>query len=348
MTGSRPPGASVVRLPKIVTADDSPAAIVLTGLDPDGLRVRRPRWWGEVLVIVWLCWVYDAINNLAPLRVAVADAHARQLFDIERLMRIDPELSLDRWLSHQPTLGLIISDYYDNAHFVVTLALVGYLWWKAPALYRPLRTGLVLINVIGMAVFWLYPTAPPRLFEPSVFNDVVASSHAFGSWHSGSLASAANQLAAMPSLHLGWACWSGLAGWRLLKGRPWAALVWVYPAVTAVAVLATGNHFVLDAVAGVITFAAATVVADHWQSWWTTLQAVGAVRLRTGRSGPAQQQSLPGVDQFQAVAEAVVDVTSAHTRPFIGPPHLDPGRGEAIEQSVEGVDDQSGVGLTGG
>jgi hypothetical protein len=251
-------------------------------LDDEQTPVRRPRWWVEVLVIAWLLWMYDAINNLAPLRQAAAFVHARQILDIERVLHLDPEMAMDRWLDHHHTLALVLSNYYDNAHFVITLVLVGYLWWKAPALYRPLRTGLVLINVIGMTVYWAFPTAPPRLFEPWAFSDVVASTHAFGSWHSGSLATAANQFAAMPSLHMAWACWSALAAWRLLGRRPWAALVWLYPAVTTLAVLATGNHFVLDVVAGVVTFGAATVIADRWQSWWTTVQAVAAVRLRAG------------------------------------------------------------------
>jgi hypothetical protein len=250
-------------------------------------------------VIVWLCWIYDVVNNLAPMRQGLAYTHAREIFDIERFLHLDLEPALDRWLGHHHTLGLIISNYYDNAHFVVTFALVGYLWWKAPAIYRPLRTGLVLINLIGMLVFWTFPTAPPRLYAPQVFSDVVANTHAFGSWHSGTLSSAANQFAAMPSLHMAWACWSALAAWRLLKqrgeqdrpypanltqprlgGSSWAGLVWVYPAVTTVAVLATGNHFVLDVIAGVVTFVGATVIAERWQSWWTTVQAVVVVRLR--------------------------------------------------------------------
>jgi hypothetical protein len=246
-------------------------------------RATRPRWWGEVAVIVWLCWVYDAINNLAPLRQAAAYAHARSLLDLERNLHLDPEAALNHWLAGQHTLSVWIANYYDNAHFVVTLGLVGWLWWRHPGPYRPLRTGLVLINVIGLAVFWLYPLAPPRLLDPSRYPDVVASTHAFGSWHTGTLATAANQLAAMPSLHIAWAAWSALAVTRVFADRRWAALAWVYPAVTSVAVMATGNHYLLDVVAGAVTMVVATLIADRLQPWWA--QHLGIRRFGTWRFG---------------------------------------------------------------
>ena len=107
----------------------------------------------------------------------------------------------------------------------------------------------------ALAVFWCYPTAPPRLLAPGRYVDVVAATHAFGSWHSGTLATAANQLAAMPSLHIAWAAWSALAAARIWGGPSIAGplAVWVYPVLTAVAVMATGNHFLLDVLAGLVT-----------------------------------------------------------------------------------------------
>ncbi len=51
----------------------------------------RTRWWVEGLVILWLCWLYDATTNLQTLRphVAIANAvsvlHAFQLLGIHLL-----------------------------------------------------------------------------------------------------------------------------------------------------------------------------------------------------------------------------------------------------------------------
>jgi hypothetical protein len=214
---------------------------------------QRTRWWVELLAIGWLLFLYDAITNLAPLRLPTALGNARGILHVERVLHIDPELTLDRWLASHHTLAAILANYYDNAHFVVTLGLLGYLWWSRADLYRPLRNVLVLVNVIGFIVFWQFPVAPPRMLDG--FTDVVASTHAFGSWHTGALASQANQLAAMPSLHMAWAGWCTLALWRITK-RKWVRVLAVaYPCLTALAVLATGNHFLLDILGGLLALA---------------------------------------------------------------------------------------------
>ena len=173
----------------------------------------RTKWWVEAIAVVWLLWVYDAITNLAPLRVHLALAHAQSILSLEQSLGIAPEHALDTWLAGHQTLGLALSDYYDNAHFVVTLGLLAWMWWRRADIYRPLRTALVLANVIAFAVFWRYPVAPPRMLHG--FTDVVAATGAIGSWHSGSLASHANELAAMPSLHIAWAVWCSVVIWQL-------------------------------------------------------------------------------------------------------------------------------------
>ena len=234
----------------------SAATLRLAGLAGAGERAPAParsRWWVELLAIGWLLFLYDAVNNLAPLRLSIALGNARGILRAERVLHIDPELSLDRWLAGHHTLGLLLADYYDNAHFVVTLGILGWLWWKRAELYRPLRNSLVLVNVIGFVVFWLLPVAPPRMLDG--FTDVVASTHAFGSWHSGTLASQANQLAAMPSLHMAWAGWCTVALWRMSRRRSVRVCAVLYPCLTAFAVLATGNHFLLDIVGGLLVLA---------------------------------------------------------------------------------------------
>lgn len=301
-------------MPRIVSrapARPLPEEVVYRRDDRDTAAVRRPRLWIELLVVAFLCWIYDDLTNLAPLRRAAASAHASSILHLESRLHIDPEAGLDHWLSHHHVLGTILSNYYDNAHFVITLGLVGWLWWSRPVLYRPLRNALVLTNIIGFAVFWLYPTAPPRLLNPGVFTDVVASTHAFGSWHAGTLATAANQLAAMPSLHIAWAAWSSYAVWRICEGRRWAAAVWIYPLLTSFAVMATGNHFLLDVVAGFVTFLVAMVAAEQWHERWNRSRQM--------------QSALAGVDQLEPVAEAVVDVSPPDTGSFVGPSDFDAG-----------------------
>jgi membrane-associated phospholipid phosphatase len=107
-------------------------------------------------------------------------------------------------------------------------------------------------------VFWCYPVAPPRMLKG--FTDVVASTGAFGSWHTGALASQANQLAAMPSLHMAWAAWCALAVGQRTPRRWIRVLAIFYPCMTALAVLSTGNHFLFDVLAGLLTLAVSVLI----------------------------------------------------------------------------------------
>ncbi len=240
-------------------------------------------------MVAWLAWVYDAITNLAPAREAVALAHGRGVLSLERSLRIDPELSLNRWLVRHDTLGAITSYYYDNAHFVVTIGLLAWLWWKRADLYRPLRGSLVAINLLGLLVFWRYPVAPPRMLASSGFSDVVASTHTLGSWHTGSLAADANQFGAMPSLHIAWAAWCALVLWRL-SARVWArTLALLYPCLTTFAVLATGNHYLLDVLAGLATFALALALVRLMSVAHVTKLLLSR---RAGRLAPASEDAL--------------------------------------------------------
>jgi len=254
-------GDNIEGLSSAISIETSGSAAAVPSLGALARPHGRTRWWVEGLAIVWLCWLYDATTNLAPLRLHLALSNAWGVLHLERSLHLDPELALDRWLAGHHTLGLILSDYYDNAHFVVTLGLLGWLWWRRADLYRPLRNALVLVNVLGFIVFWRYPVAPPRMLSSYGFTDVVASTHAFGSWHGGVLASHANELAAMPSLHMAWAAWCTLALWRLSRRRWLRGLAVLYPCLTALAVLATGNHFVLDILGGLAAFAVAVLAA---------------------------------------------------------------------------------------
>ncbi len=217
----------------------------------------RPRWWGQVILVAAVWWTYDAVNNLNPLRAATAVGHGLSILAAETALHVAAERGLNSWLAGHLVLGRWVGDYYDVAHFVVTIAVLVWVWWRHPGHYRPLRNALLGINVVGFAVYWAYPVAPPRLLDGRGFVDVIAVTHAIGAWSSGALASQANQYAAMPSLHVAWALWCTLAVWSIRKDRPARAAAAGYVAFTSLAVMATANHYFLDVVAGAATAAIA-------------------------------------------------------------------------------------------
>jgi PAP2 superfamily len=231
-----------------------------------------------VLAVAWLAWVYDATSNLAPLRLHQALLNGRGVLRVEQWLHIDPERTLNHWLSAHQTLGMVLSNYYDQAHWIVTMTLFAYLLLRRADIYRPLRNSLVLVNLIGFLVFWRYPVAPPRMLGG--FTDVVSSTHALLDAHAGLLASHANELAAMPSLHMAWAAWCALALWRMSR-RHWVrGLALAYPCVTALTVLATGNHFVLDLVGGLAALALSLALLSAPRALRALWRRSSADRLR--------------------------------------------------------------------
>jgi membrane-associated phospholipid phosphatase len=221
----------------------------------------RAPLWIELAVVGWLFYLYDTVNNLAPIRQQLAARNAVGLIGFEHSLHLSPELAINAWLSVHATLASIASYYYFFAHGLVTFAVLALLWWKRPALYRRQRTLLVIINLVAFVVFWRYPLAPPRMFPNLGFVDVIASSHSLLSWSSGALVHDADQLAAMPSLHIAWAIWSSLSLWLLLRRRIVALLSIAYPLATALVVMGTGNHYALDVIAGAATVPLAFALA---------------------------------------------------------------------------------------
>ena len=232
------------------------------GAATGGTGPRRSPLPIELAVIAFLGWIYDWLQNLAPLRRGLAFSHAHAILSFEERLGIAPERGWDHWLNHHYVLAYISSDYYDNAIFGITLGLAGWIWWRRPDIYRPLRNDLVLANLIGFTVFWLYPVAPPRMLPG--FVDVVEHVGGLGSWHT-ALIDHADQLAAMPSMHLAWAAWCGLVVWRLAAPRQRlaaGALGLGYTLVTAFVVMATANHYLLDVLAGTACLVVAALIVE--------------------------------------------------------------------------------------
>jgi len=224
-----------------------------------GTRRKRPRWWVQVGLVGLVFWAYDAINNLNPFRRATAIANGLSVLHLEDRLHLTPERVLNHWLAGHITFGRFLADYYDTAHFAVTIAMLVFVYWRLPERYRFLRNALLGINAIGFIVFWVFPCAPPRMLPG--FVDIVAVTHAIGAWSTGALASQANEYAAMPSLHVAWALWCCVAVWFLRRDWPSRLLAVAYVIFTATAVMATANHYFLDVMAGAATAGLAALIA---------------------------------------------------------------------------------------
>lgn len=218
--------------------------------------VHRPRWWSELLLLAVVYGAYSAGRLLARGDVSTAVDHGLAILRIEKAFFLNAEHPLNRLFTSTPALGIPADFAYASLHYLVTPAVLIWIFRRRPAHYRAARTWLMLSTLLGLIGFTLLPTCPPRLLDASYgFVDTMAQYSSYGWW--GAEASAprglggmTNQYAAMPSLHVGWAVWCGVLLWRHGKAPLLRVLGLVYPLVTVIVVMGTANHYFLDAVAG--------------------------------------------------------------------------------------------------
>jgi hypothetical protein len=207
---------------------------------------RRLPWWGEALIAFSFYWLYDAVQALTQSDLDEAHAHGLDIVHAERAMHIWAEPDFNVLLTHHHFLSIVAGYDYGLAHVLVTAVVLGYLWLRHPRVQVPLRNGLVAMSLVALVVYWLYPVAPPRLTvsgltDTLVVNNILGARHV----HEGLV----NLYAAMPSLHVAWAIWCAAAIVMALRSR-WRHLAWLYPLWTTFVVVATANHYFLDAAAG--------------------------------------------------------------------------------------------------
>jgi hypothetical protein len=217
---------------------------------------HRPRWWTELPLIAVVYAAYSAGRLLARGDVTTAVDHGLAILRAEKALSLNAEHPLNRLFSDTPALGIPADFAYASLHYLVTPAILVWLFRRRPARYRGARTWLMLSTLLGLVGFTLMPTCPPRLLDASYgFVDTMAQFSSYGWW--GGEASAprglggmTNQYAAMPSLHVGWALWCGVMLWRHGRTPLLKTLGVAYPLLTAFVVMGTANHYFLDAVAG--------------------------------------------------------------------------------------------------
>ena len=216
------------------------------------LSWRRLPWGVEVISIGIGYALYSVIRVVAPHRFALSLDHASQLEDTEKSFGVFHELGFNEFLNRHADLGLLSAYYYATLHFVVTPLVLAWLWKRRSGVYGSLRSALVIATGVALVIYATWPLAPPRFAIPGAVDTVLDHPILWASGHG--VEGLINDLAAMPSLHVGWAVWCAaavVAGFR----TPWRHLAWAYPIATTFVVVATANHYVLDAVGGALVVA---------------------------------------------------------------------------------------------
>lgn len=219
-------------------------------------------WWRELGMLVGLYALYSLIRNMAPDQVVEAQYNARVILDAERTIGWDVEHQMNLWAAELPSLIIPSNYYYATLHMTVTAGVLLWMYRRRAAQYARARSVLLVMTLFALVGYWVYPLAPPRLMTGGGFVDTVREFGLWGVTPSDDLVSLSNQYAAMPSMHVGWSLWAGVAlAW--LARRQWVRMLGVlYPICTLMVVVITANHFWLDAVAALVLFVIAAVVVD--------------------------------------------------------------------------------------
>jgi hypothetical protein len=222
--------------------------------------------------------VHELTRGLSDGSIAQAFANGRMLVDWERSLGIFWELDVQRFaLAHQWALDIANWTYF-YAHFTVTFTFLFWLYLRRNEHYYFVRNVVFASNAVALIGYSLLPTAPPRMLTDLGFVDTLEK-YASVSHASGAIATLANPFAAVPSVHT---CYATIVGVTCVALVRWWALrlVWaVYPGVIVFSIVATANHFILDAVFGAATAAVAFVVAREIERRRATLPVPARRRL---------------------------------------------------------------------
>lgn len=216
------------------------------------LSWRRLPWAVEVLSIGIGYVCYSLVRVLSPHHLQNSYQHAAEVVHLEKAFGLFHELGINQFLSGHHDLGIASAYYYASLHFIVTPLVLAWLWRRRSWVYGQLRSALVIATAVALVVYATWPLAPPRFAIPGAVDTVLDHPVIWASGHG--VEGFINDIAAMPSLHVGWAVWCAAAVVATFDST-WRHLAWLYPLATTFVVVATANHYILDAVGGTLVVA---------------------------------------------------------------------------------------------
>jgi membrane-associated phospholipid phosphatase len=220
-------------------------------------------WLGFLLAYRLARGIADHGGAVTP----VARDNARHVIAFESNVNALFELSLQKLLLSSRYLVDIAAATYWLSQFAVLGAALFWVYFRQTESFTRFRNWLMLANVIGLIGYVLVPTAPPRMFPNLGFLDIEALFSGLTTSSKG-VSSLANPYAAMPSLHAADALIVGISMAYVCR-RLWAKVLWlIWPVWVWFTVMATGNHFWLDCLAGVLVALVAAPVVDPRFRFW--------------------------------------------------------------------------------
>lgn len=205
-----------------------------------------PRTLLEIGILIPCYFLYQAVRGTVSGRSAEAFQRAGRLIDVEQALGIFREAELQSLILTWDIAVRFVNFVYLWGHLPVIIVVAVWLFIFHRHRYSLFRNAFIISGGIGLLLFWLLPTAPPRFLPSWGFVDTVVYD---GSYYILQSPAFVNQYAAIPSLHFGWSLLAAVAVFANLRGT-YRYLVFLLPVLSLGGVVLTANHFFLDAVAG--------------------------------------------------------------------------------------------------
>jgi hypothetical protein len=243
-----------------VTASDQASEV--RDRSPDR-RAQRRSLWHPLVVLPELAWMLALIFGYSLARLFVVDAatgyrNAHHLWAVERALQLPSETGFQRLFLHTPGVLRVANEYYASAHFPLTAVFLFWIYVFRHDSWRWVRNAMTVLTASCLLIEALLPMAPPRLVPAFGMADtgvLLGQSVYPARTNSG----VANQFAAMPSVHVGWALLVALGVILVTRSR-WRWLALLHPVLTAVVVTVTANHYWADGIVAALLVAVALLV----------------------------------------------------------------------------------------
>lgn len=222
-----------------------------------GSTHRRGRDLAANVALLGLLWLaYSTARTLTAGDILDARQNATELMRLQATLGLPSEALLQSKVLHLPGLLRAANTHYVALHFPATGLFLAWVWLRHRARFGRIRATLVAATGMGLLLHVTFPLAPPRMIEGFVDTARWLGPDPYQL----SISAAANQIAAMPSMHVGWALIVALGMvWVLDSPLRWLALL--HPALTSAVVVVTANHYWTDAIVAVLIVAVAWTFA---------------------------------------------------------------------------------------
>ena len=248
------------------------------------ILTRRHRALVELGMLAGLYALYEAVRGTREATLTEALRNTGDVVSIERALHVFHERAVQDWSHAVPYLPAALGLAYMTLHFGATTLALRWVYRERREAFPLVRTTLIVATALALVGYMVFPAAPPRLAGLG-FADTVTKQTGLN-LSSDLLGSLYNPLAAVPSLHFGYAVIVGGALFTLAR-RPWVRwLGAAYPAFMLFDIVATGNHFLFDAATGGLVVVIGWLVARRLVRAPETRPQLHVIRGESERVAP--------------------------------------------------------------